>query len=197
VNDSTVSYAIGAGTLKLILGDITRDDADAIVNAANSALAGGGGVDGAIHQAAGPKLHPACQEIIAKIGHLPAGDAAITPGFNLRAKYIIHTVGPIWHGGTDDEDAKLRSAYVKSIDLAAANGCQSVSFPAISTGVYHFPVDRAAPIALGAMAQALTDGTVQEIRLCLYGKRDYETWHAVADTLFGEEKRRGLRRPGA
>jgi len=184
MNDSTVAYAIGSGTLILIQGDITRDDADAIVNAANSALAGGGGVDGAIHDAAGPELHPACQDIIKKIGRLPAGKAVITPGFNLRAKHIIHTVGPIWHGGSDDEDAKLRSAYSESIALAAQNSCASVSFPAISTGVYHFPIDRAAPLSLRAMAQGLTDGLVQEIRLYLYGKRDFATWRAVADDLF-------------
>lgn len=184
MND-TVSYAIGSGTLKLIRGDITRDDADAIVNAANSALAGGGGVDGAIHAAAGPKLHPACQEIIATIGRLPAGEAVITPGFDLRAKYIIHTVGPIWRGGTNDEDAKLRSAYTSSIDLAAANGCQSVSFPAISTGVYHFPIDRAARLSLAAMGQGLSDGKVREIRLYLYGARDFDAWRPVADALFG------------
>jgi O-acetyl-ADP-ribose deacetylase (regulator of RNase III) len=184
MNDSTVSYRLGSGILKLVPGDITRDDADAIVNAANSGLAGGGGVDGAIHMAAGPRLLSACQEIIAKIGRLPAGGAVITPAFNLTARYVIHTVGPIWRGGDDNEEAKLLSAYTESIARAAENRLDTISFPAISTGIYRFPVELAAPIALRAMAKALADGTLKEIRLYLYGKHAFDTWRAVADGLF-------------
>ena len=183
---ATASYAIGQGRLRLIAGDITKDDADAIVNAANSGLAGGGGVDGAIHRAAGPKLHEACRAIIAEIGRLPAGEAVITPGFDLPARYVIHTVGPVWHGGTSGEPGKLRSAYVQSLARAAEKGLTSVSFPAISCGVYGYPVELAAPLALQALAQGLKTGPVREIRFYLYGRDAFDTWRAVADNLFGE-----------
>lgn len=184
MNDSTVSYHLGSGTLKLLDGDITRDDADAIVNAANSALAGGGGVDGAIHRAAGPELLAACQEIIAQIGRLPAGGAVITPGFDLPARYVIHTVGPIWRGGGEHEAEKLRSAYQQSIARAVEKKLSVLSFPAISTGVYRFPVELAAPIALGAMAEALGAGSLKEIRLYLYGKQAFTVWRQAAEALF-------------
>ena len=184
MNESTVSYPLGPGILKLVEGDITRDDADAIVNAANSALAGGGGVDGAIHRAAGPQLLAACQEIIARIDRLPAGGAVITPGFDLPARYVIHTVGPIWHGGGNHEADKLRSAYSQSIARAVEQQLGTISFPAISTGVYRFPVDLAAPIALGAMAEALRAGQLREIRLYLYGKHAFTVWRQAADALF-------------
>ena len=177
------AYAIGQGSLRLIEGDITLDDADAIVNAANSALAGGGGVDGAIHRAAGPQLPPACREIIAKIGRLPAGGAVITPGFDLPARHIIHTVGPIWRGGNEDEPARLRSAYVESIKRAVENSLKSISFPAVSTGVYGFPVEKAAPIALTAMVEALQKGSLDEVRVYLHGKYAFDLWHSAAKTL--------------
>jgi O-acetyl-ADP-ribose deacetylase (regulator of RNase III) len=179
------TYAVGKGTLLLREGDITKDDADAIVNAANSALAGGGGVDGAIHRAAGPQLPAACREIIGKIGRLPAGGAVITPGFDLPARHIIHTVGPIWRGGHEGEPEKLRSAYVESLARAAENGLSSIAFPAVSTGVYGFPVELAAPIALEAMAEALTAGTVREVRVYLHGSHAYGLWHEAAQKLFG------------
>jgi len=182
----SVAYSIGQGTLRLIQGDITRDDADAIVNAANSALAGGGGVDGAIHRAAGPKLPQACRDIIARIGRLPAGGAVITPGFDLPARYIIHTVGPVWHGGDSGEPEKLRSAYAESLARAVENGLTSVSFPAVSTGVYGYPVELAAPIALGVMAGTLSAGPIREIRMYLHGKDAFDLWRSVADDLFGE-----------
>lgn len=181
----TASFPIGHGTLRLIRGDITLDDADAIVNAANSALAGGGGVDGAIHRAAGPKLPAACREIIAKIGRLPAGGAVITPGFDLPARYIIHTVGPIWHGGDSGEPEKLRSAYAQSLARAVENNLATVSFPAVSTGVYGYPVELAAPIALGVMAEALRTGPIREIRMYLHGEHAFDLWRSVADDLFG------------
>jgi len=179
-------YTVGKGALLLIEGDITRDDADAIVNAANSALAGGGGVDGAIHRAAGPKLPDACRAIIAEIGRLPAGGAVITPGFDLPARHIIHTVGPIWHGGNSGEPEKLRSAYTQSLARAVENGLSSISFPAVSTGVYGFPVEKAAPIALTAMAEALTAGSIREVRVYLHGKHAFDLWRSAADALFGE-----------
>jgi len=181
--NETVSYAIGNGALRLRCGDITRDDADAIVNAANSALAGGGGVDGAIHHAAGPGLLAACRKIIAQIGHLPAGQAVITPGFNLAARFVIHTVGPIWQDGKDGEPEILRSAYTQSLLRAAENGLTTVAFPAISCGVYGYPLLLAAPVALEALAQGLKTGPIREIRLYLYRKAAFDTWRSVADAV--------------
>lgn len=133
-------------------GDITRYPADAIVNAANQALAGGGGVDGAIHRAAGPELDRACREIIARIGSLPAGQAVITPAFGIKtARFVIHAVGPIWGGGNRGEDAALAGCYRASLALARENGARSIAFPNVSTGVYGFPKDRAARVAREAV----------------------------------------------
>ncbi len=129
-------------------GDITRLAVDAIVNAANSSLLGGGGVDGAIHRAAGPELLEACRGIRARQGGCATGQAVITPGFKLAARFVIHTVGPVWNGGTQDEDTLLASCYAESLKLAEANGCRSVAFPAISTGIFGFPPDRAARLAV-------------------------------------------------
>jgi O-acetyl-ADP-ribose deacetylase (regulator of RNase III) len=130
--------------LELHIGDITKLAVDAIVNAANAALRGGGGVDGAIHRAAGPELLTAC----IAIGGCPTGQARITPGFRLPAKYVIHTVGPVWRGGGADEDALLASCYRESLALAAAHRVATIAFPAISTGIYGFPAGRAAPLAI-------------------------------------------------
>jgi O-acetyl-ADP-ribose deacetylase (regulator of RNase III) len=130
--------------LELYRGDITRLAVDAIVNAANSALAGGGGVDGAIHRAAGPELAIASR----KLAPCPTGEARITPGFRLPAKFVIHTVGPVWRGGGADEDALLAACYRNSLRLAAEHGVRSIAFPAISCGVYGFPIDRATEIAV-------------------------------------------------
>lgn len=124
-------------------GDITALDVDAVVTAANDRLAGGGGVDGAVHRAAGPELLAACR----KIGGCPTGEARITPGFRLKAKFVIHAVGPIWYGGAQNERALLASAYRRSLDLAAENDCKSIAFPAISCGVYGFPIPEACAIA--------------------------------------------------
>lgn len=137
----------------VIKADITRLSAGAIVNAANSRLAGGGGVDGAIHAASGPELPAACRAIIAKIGTLPAGKAVITPAFGIHtARFIIHTVGPVWQGGTEGEDELLASCYRSVLALASENGVRTLAFPNISTGVYGFPKDRAARIAHDTLA---------------------------------------------
>ncbi len=133
-------------------GDITTLEVDAIVNAANSALAGGGGVDGAIHAAAGPELDQAC----AGLGGCPTGDAKATPGFRLPARWIIHTVGPRWHGGTEGEADALASCYRRSLEVADELGARTVAFPAISTGIYGYPAEEAAAVAVAALRSAPT-----------------------------------------
>lgn len=138
--------------------DITTLDVDALVNAANSALAGGGGVDGAIHRAAGPELLKACRAI----GSCATGDAVLTPGFELRARWVIHAVGPVWTDGSAGEDELLASCYRRAIELAAQAGATSVAFPAISTGVYRFPSDRAAAIAVRTVQAALASAAAIE-----------------------------------
>ncbi|MEW5424942.1 O-acetyl-ADP-ribose deacetylase [Amorphus sp. 3PC139-8] len=160
--------AHGNGAIRITVGDITTLDTDAIVNAANSRLAGGGGVDGAIHRAAGPELSQACSAI----GGCPTGEARITRGFNLPARFVIHTVGPVWSGGDADEDRLLASAYAASLDLAEANGLESIAFPAISTGVYGFPASRAAEIAVRVGCDWLsgTPGSARTVIFCCFGE---------------------------
>ncbi|PLY03040.1 MAG: O-acetyl-ADP-ribose deacetylase [Desulfuromonas sp.] len=144
--------------IKVILGDITRLEVDAIVNAANSKLAGGGGVDGAIHRFAGPGLLEEC----ATLGGCPTGSAKITAAYNLPAKYVIHAVGPVWHDGNSNEDELLAGCYRTSMELAVANNVRSISFPAISCGVYRFPIDRAARIAVREVTDFLKSNNTLE-----------------------------------
>ena len=166
--------------ITLHLGDITTDsDADAIVNAANTSLLGGGGVDGAIHRAAGPALLEECR----LHGGCATGDAKITGAGQLpRAKYIIHAVGPIWHGGTSGEPELLASCYRRAVQLAALNGCRRVAFPAISTGVYGYPLAPAARVALGATYEALQDHPgIHEARFWLFDGAAYDVFTAALD----------------
>jgi O-acetyl-ADP-ribose deacetylase (regulator of RNase III) len=138
--------------IEVVQGDITREQADAIVNAANTSLLGGGGVDGAIHRAAGPELVEACRPL----NGCRTGDAKTTPGFDLTAKWVIHAVGPVWHGGKKGEDEQLASCYRRALEEADRVGAQSVAFPAISTGAYRFPVERAAEIAVRTLRSTST-----------------------------------------
>lgn len=152
-------------TIKLIKGDITRLEVDAIVNAANSTLLGGGGVDGAIHRAAGPQLLKACR----RLHGCDTGDAKITPGFRLPARYVIHAVGPIWRGGQKDESRLLSSCYTRSLQLAADYKLSSIAFPNISTGVYGFPKPEAAKIAIESVKQYLANkGPVLEVTFVVF-----------------------------
>lgn len=159
--------------IEIIEGDITKLAVDAIVNAANTSLLGGGGVDGAIHRAAGPQLLEACR----KLGGCPVGEARLTEGYQLPARYVIHTVGPIWRGGNDNEDALLASAYRSSLALAVQHGIRSIAFPAISTGAYGFPMERAIPIALNTV-QAFLEGdqTLQRVIMVCFGREAYEQY---------------------
>jgi len=167
----------GVTTLTLIRGDITQQDTDAIVNAANSSLLGGGGVDGAIHRAGGPQILEECKAIRAKQGECPAGEAVITGGGRLKARYVIHTVGPVWHSGKHREDELLRNAYRNSLRLAVENKVQTVAFPSISTGVYGFPIERASKIAFGVVADfAKENPQLKEVRFVVFSQKDFDVY---------------------
>ena len=159
---------------EVIRGDITRSRVDAIVNAANPSLLGGGGVDGAIHRAAGPQLLTACRQV----GMCPRGDARITAGFNLPARYVIHTPGPVWQGGGDGESRVLASCYHKSLTLAAATHCKTVDFCSISTGIYGYPLDRAANVAVRTIDAFLdaNPGTIRRVRMVAYDRGTEEAY---------------------
>lgn len=169
---------VGKTKVKLIQGDITEQETDAIVNAANSALAGGGGVDGAIHRAGGPAIMEECRRIIAQIGKLETGKAVVTTGGRLKAKYVIHTVGPVWRGGNKGEAKLLANAYQESLRLASDYGLKSISFPSISTGAYGYPVAEAAGIALQAVVDFLRghETSLAEVYFVLYDAHTYNTY---------------------
>jgi O-acetyl-ADP-ribose deacetylase (regulator of RNase III) len=162
--------------------DITTLDVDAIVNAANSSLLGGGGVDGAIHRAAGPELLEACR----RLGGCQAGDARITPGFRLPARYVIHTVGPVWRGGAQGEPELLASCYRRSLELAAQNDLSTVAFPAIATGVYGYPADKAAEIAVRSVTGFFEQHQrVMTVTLCCFSQASADLHTQAIEKLAG------------
>jgi len=163
-------------TLEAIQGDITTIRVDAIVNAANSSLLGGGGVDGAIHRAAGPELRHECQAL----GGCPTGEARITGAYRLPARYVIHTVGPVWHGGKAGEPDLLRRCYEATLDLARTHGVRSIAFPSISTGAYGFPIEEASRIAVRAVRESLRGPTsVDLVRFVCFSGRDLSLYQEV------------------
>jgi len=178
---------IGPCSLELIQGDITTVSVDAVVNAANRSLMGGGGVDGAIHRAGGPDILKECKQIVSRIGSLPTGKAVITTAGKLPAKYVVHTVGPIWKGGTANESSLLAGCYRESLQLAGQHKLTTVAFPSISTGIYGYPLEKAAPVALQTVHDYLARH--KEPERVLFILFDSRTLHAYKEAL--------LKLPGA
>ncbi|NII26649.1 O-acetyl-ADP-ribose deacetylase [Pseudoflavitalea sp. X16] len=166
--------------IQLIQGDITKMEVDAIVNAANTSLLGGGGVDGAIHRAGGPAILEECQQIRAKQGGCKVGEAVITTAGKLPAKYVIHTVGPVWNDGQHDEETLLASAYTNSLRLAIAHQVKTIAFPNISTGIYHFPKGRAAEIAINTVRDFLArNSELEKVVFVCYDRENYELYNKL------------------
>ena len=167
--------------VSLVQGDITQQATEAIVNAANPSLMGGGGVDGAIHRAGGPVILEECKKIVARQGRLPTGKAVITTGGNLKARYVIHTVGPIWYGGNKNEAELLKSAYYECLKLATENKLSSISFPSVSTGAYGYPVDEAAKIAVSTVVSFLKKQvtSLRDVVFVLFDSQTYQSYRSA------------------
>jgi O-acetyl-ADP-ribose deacetylase (regulator of RNase III) len=181
-----IEYQIGKAKICLIQGDITEMDTDAIVNAANPSLMGGGGVDGAIHRKGGPKILEECKRIRATEwpNGLPTGKAVITTGGNLKAKYVIHTVGPIWRGGESGEPELLAEAYRNSLALAVSKGLKTIAFPSISTGAYGYPIEKACKVALKTVKEFLEkEDKIEKVVLVLYSRHDFEVYKEAAKEI--------------
>jgi O-acetyl-ADP-ribose deacetylase (regulator of RNase III) len=176
--------------VSIVQGDITRQATDAIVNAANPSLMGGGGVDGAIHRAGGPAILEECKKIVARQGRLSTGKAVITTGGNLKARHVIHTVGPIWHGGTGNEAELLRSAYYECLKLATENNLTSIAFPSISTGAYGYPVDEAAKIAVSTVVSFLKEQatSLKDVVFVLFDSRTYQSYCSALQTYLNHQE---------
>ena len=177
----------GKDRIRIIQGDITKIRADAIVNAANSSLLGGGGVDGAIHRAGGPEILAECQKIRNRQGGCPTGEAVLTTAGKLPAKYVIHTVGPVWRGGRQDEPRLLANCYRNSLALAVAHGVETIAFPNISTGVYRFPKPAAAEIALRTVKDFLAgEDRIKKVIFVCFDRENYELYLEISAELFKE-----------
>lgn len=175
-------FVLGAATLALKQGDLTDEVVDVIVNAANSGLLGGGGVDGAIHRAGGPEILIECKKIVATKGRCKTGDAVWTGAGKLKAQYVVHAVGPIWSGGQNREADLLFSAYKRSLQIVSELACSSVAFPAISAGAYRYPLGQAAEIALNACRQYVGENQdIKEIRFVLFSEEVFKTFFAAAE----------------
>lgn len=180
----SIQKTINKTKLVLTRGDITAQGTSAIVNAANSSLMGGSGVDGAIHRVGGPAIVEECKQIIARIGKLPAGQAVITTGGHLPVNHVIHTVGPVWHGGDKNEPEILTGAYRESLKVAVENGLESVSFPSISTGAYSYPVEQAAKVAIDAVVDFLKkDDSLHEVRFVLFDDKTYKAYERALQEM--------------
>jgi O-acetyl-ADP-ribose deacetylase (regulator of RNase III) len=169
--------------IEILRGDITKLKVDAIVNAANNSLMGGGGVDGAIHRAGGPTILEECRKIVAKLGGCETGEAVITTGGNLPAKFVIHTVGPVWHGGKQNEALKLSNCYKNSLQVAIENDCKTVAFPNISTGIYGYPKEEAARIAFNTVKEFLLSANkIEKVIFVCFDEENESLLKALADT---------------
>jgi len=183
-----MEFQVGKAKIILVQGDITEQETDAIVNAANPTLMGGGGVDGAIHRKGGPRILEECKEIRATEypDGLPTGKAVITSGGNLKAKHVIHTVGPVWRGGRSGEPELLADAYRNSLKLAVSKGLKTIAFPSISTGAYGYPIEKASQVAVSTVKDFLEkEDALDMVVFVLFSRRDFEIYKDVAKRIFG------------
>ena len=182
--------SVNQAKLSVAQGDITKQATDAIVNAANSSLMGGGGVDSAIHRGGGPAILEECKQIVSRQGRLPTGKAVITTGGNLKARFVIHTVGPVWHGGNQREPELLASAYRESLQVAAGNNLSSISFPSISTGAYGYPISKAAKVAINSVISFLRVSvtSIKEVVFVLFDSTTFQIYASVLSEMAMESK---------